>query len=129
MLKKKLGIECIEIDRNIRINLRHYYKIPSSLIIPDGVEVIGYRAFCDCKVEKVVISGSVKKIRACAFVGCRKLKKVIIPENIEEIGSCAFSGCGKAEVIIEKTKEDFEIGEYAFFECKSVKYVKEKTRN
>ena len=130
MLKKKLGIESIETDRNIRINLRHYYKIPSTLIIPDGVEIIGYRAFSECKsLEKVEIPGSVKRIRGCAFGGCRKLKKVVIPGSVEYIEVSAFAGCGRLEIIIENTEEGIEIEPYAFFECKNVEYVKEKTRN
>lgn len=130
MLKKKLGIESIEADRNIRINLRHYYKIPSTLIIPDGVEKIGYRAFSECpRIKKVEISGSVKNIGGCAFGGCRKLKKVEIPKSVDYIGVSAFAGCGKAEIIIENTEEGIEIEPYAFFECKNVEYVKEKTRN
>lgn len=44
MLKKRLGIEAIEVSRwnNLIFSV---YKIPSSLIIPEGVEKIGNRAF------------------------------------------------------------------------------------
>lgn len=150
MLKKRLGAEGIEKVWN-EDHISYYYKIPSSLIIPEGCERIGVCAFLECRrLKKVSIPGSVKKIRYGAFWGCEKLIEVIIPEGVERIGyrafegckelekvivpksvkfigDCAFIGCDKATIILKKRKKDFEeIGDKAFSCCK---YVKEETRN
>lgn len=137
MLKKKLGLEAIEVDRSwnsvpVRtIALRLLYKIPSTLIIPKDCDRIGKSAFCNCKgLEKVVISEGVKSIGVCAFQGCWYLKEVIIPGSVEEIGDYAFYGCESADVVIMTSERKFKyLGRLALNDCFTVSYVKEETRN
>ena len=111
MLKKKLGIECIERDDWAFYNIEDYFKISSTLIIPEGC----------------------KKIGDWAFEYCDRLEKVIIPESVERIGIKAFWKCRNATVILKKPKREFkEIEEDAFFWCDvwvEDKDVKEKTGN
>ena len=103
MLKKRLGLEAIE--RNYLNSAAEYYKIPSTLIIPEGCEKVGYRAFW----------------------GCHGLKKVEIPESVEEIRSWAFDWCYNAEIILKKPKRELKfLGSWAFSGCR---YVKEETRD
>ena len=64
MLKKKLGIEGIEIGYPSYF----YFKTPSTLIIPEGCREIGDDAFRKCK----------------------GLKKVVIPKSVVEIGNFYF---------------------------------------
>ena len=69
-----------------------------SVVIPDGVEVIGECAFADCEyLESVVIPPSVKKIERGAFSRCRKLKSVSGIETVSEFGTDVFYGCGLGE--------------------------------
>lgn len=104
MLKKKLGAEAIEIDQYWCV-LGNYFKIPSTLIIPEVCEKIG----------------------ANAFQCCPGLKKVVIPENVEEIGRSAFICCQNATIILKKPEHEFKnIGQDAFWGCED---VKEETRN
>lgn len=126
MLKKKLGIEGIE-----RRLVRYYYKIPSTLVIPEGCKRIGSGAFSGCKeLEKVEISEGVKSIGTCSFQGCRNLKKVIIPGSVEEIGNYAFYGCDSADVLIMTSERKFKtLGRLALNDCLTVSYVKEEIRN
>ncbi len=64
------------------------------LIIPEGVQRIGYAAFSDCVVlESVVIPGSVGEIPQSAFGGCTNLKSVTIAEGVTGIGDWAFLAC------------------------------------
>ena len=64
MLKKRIGIEAIEKDWS----LRKYFKIPTSLIIPEGCEFVGTWTFYFCdNIEKVVIPKSVRWIGEGAF--------------------------------------------------------------
>ena len=101
MLKKRLGIEAIESDWS----LYRYFKIPSTLIIPEGCEKITNWAFYDCSwLEKVVISGSVKVI-----------------------GDCAFNKCKNATIILRKPRRKFKkIAKNTFY---SVRDVKEEVGN
>ena len=106
MLRKRLGLECIEMDWNNHYgNIRTYYKIPSSLIIPEGCRKIGGYAFCCCD----------------------DLREVIIPESVEKIFGDAFCHCWKATIILKKPRSKFkEMGWNAF--C-NVKDVKEEIRS
>ena len=125
MLKKKLGLEVIERE-GLWVN--PYFKIPSTLVIPEGVKKIGLYTFSDCeKLEKVLIPKSVKYIMFGAFLDCKKLREVVIPENIEEIGGIAFAGCWNAEIILKKSK--IKVGDNAFLNCRGVTYAEEETRD
>ena len=105
MLKKRLGVECIERKWWSNRNLKDYFKITSPLIIPESCVRIG----------------------SLAFIGCDKLEKVIIPESVEWIGYCAFYDCKNATIILKKPMSEFgEIGGYVF---DGVRNVKEETRN
>lgn len=100
MLKKKLGIEGIEGDLYNDEKLTNYFKIPSTLVIPEGC----------------------KRIGRCAFDSCEKLSKVVIPKSVEWIGFKAFFECKNATIILKKHKKNFkEIGVCALLGCKEVK--------
>ena len=154
MLKKRLGLEAIEERWSSPKKIRRYYKIQSTtLVIPDGCEWIGYRAFKDCTcLEKVVISDGVKRIGSYAFGDCDKLKEVVIPESVEIIESDAFAWCSKlekvvipesvkvimrgafrecknAEITLYKSRWKLNIGESAFWNCKCVRHVEKETRD
>lgn len=101
MLKKRIGIEAIE-EYNC---LDSYYKISSTLIIPEGCREIG----------------------SYAFRGCIRLKEVVIPKSMERIGDFAFRGCYNATIILKKPKRELKfLGLAAFDGCG---YVKEETRS
>lgn len=105
MLKKKLGINAIERDWSCGNRLVWFFKIPSSLVIPEGCEKIG----------------------DWAFWCCRELEKAVIPKSVKVIKYKAFYDCYNAVVII--TKPSIEIETCVFLGCKAVTYVEEKTRN
>lgn len=145
MLKKKLGVEAVEMGWTGR-RLFNYYKISSTLIIPEGCVEIGNFAFSSCErfrevvipeniknigigafwlcgeLKKVIIPKSVKEIKDRTFQSCRNLREVIIPESVEEIGYGAFDGCEEATIILKKPEKDFKyIDKWAFGGCKDVK--------
>ena len=129
MLKKKLGIEGIERDWKKKYDsIYNFYKIPSTLIIPEGCGKIGRGVFEGCDwLKKVVISEGVLWIRSFAFGSCSRLKEVVIPGSVDWIGNFAFKDCNNATIILKKPEKDFEaIGEKSFY---SVRDVKEEVRN
>ena len=130
MLKKRLGVEAIEREWNLHYHLsNHYFKIPSTLIIPESCEKIGFAAFRGCKeLKKVVIPESVEEIGYCAFRNCTCLEEVVIPGSVEWIVDRSFEGCIDAVVILGKPRSEFKfIGRYRVFD--DVKDVKEEIRS
>ena len=123
MLKKRLGVECIERKWWSNRNLKDYFKITSPLIIPESCVRIGVCAFWECWwLEKVKISESVKVIGEDAFYKCYNLKKVEIPKSVERIEHYAFGYCYNSKITLRKSESEFkEIASNAFWECKDVK--------
>ncbi|MGI6071833.1 MAG: leucine-rich repeat domain-containing protein [Lachnospiraceae bacterium] len=101
------------IDGNILVK---YQGTGSSVVIPDGVTVIGEGAFASrreltevsfpaellriersafalCSVEKVVLPDSLEYLGEFAFSNCFKLNEVVFPSHLEEIDRSAFSRC------------------------------------
>ena len=65
--------------------------------VPDGVRVIGARAFQrygsdeQTGLRKVILPEGVTVIRECAFDGCDNLEEVVLPSTLKTIDACAFS--------------------------------------
>ena len=75
MLKKKLGVEAIEMNWNYDRTF-DYFKIPPTLIIPEGCRRIGRSAFENCtSLKKVIFPVSLEVIDQWAFDGCKDVKK------------------------------------------------------
>ena len=94
-----------------------------SVIIPDTVTEIGYKAFVNCSsLVSVSIPSSVTKIGYAAFNGCKSLESIEIPDSVESIGEAAFGNCiaFKSFTIPNGVKT---IGKYAFSNCYDLKGV------
>lgn len=126
MLKKKIGLEVIERGWSGHYGIG-YYKIPSTLIIPENCERIGPYTFSCSKLRKVIIPESVDWIGLAAFYGCWWLEEVVIPGSVDWICGSAFEDCFRATVTLEKPKREFKyIAGDTFEGCKD---VKEETRS
>ena len=96
-------------------------KDTDSIIIPDGVEVIKFKAFMMRKIKSIVFPKSVKKIEDLAFSGC-SVEKLVIPNSIGDFGELTFNGCDSlTDVIIEEGITKLGIG--MFKNCMSLKSV------
>ena len=79
---------------NIIVN-RDTYRL-ETLVIPEGVEIIGGSAFEEnTSLRKVVLPNTVHTIDSSAFNGCSSLTEINIPTGIRKIGSSAFQDCGE----------------------------------
>lgn len=98
------------------------FILSSNLVIPDGVEHIGIRAFTSTRILSVSTPSSLVSIGDSAFCHCERLINVDLKNSVEEIGNNAFSYCSGLESIKipDATKR---IGNYAFYECTGLKEI------
>ena len=64
-----------------------------SYCIPEGIQIIGDKAFADCALNSVSIPNTVTRISDMAFCGCTSLTSIIIPDSVTYIGDNAFYNC------------------------------------
>ena len=71
-----------------------YMNASSVVVIPEGIETIGDRAFMGCEdLHTVFIPTSVKTIGELAFAYCKQLTNVIMQTGYAKIDKYAFVGC------------------------------------
>ncbi len=70
------------------------------VVFPSTVRTIGYQAFKDSAVEKVVLNEGLTKIDDFAFNGAKKLADYNIPSTVKTIGKRAFRSTAKTELVI-----------------------------
>ena len=93
-----------EADLSACTNFKKIYKSAfyessiEKVVLPEGLEVIGYKAFENTKIDEVTVPESVTKIYDYAFNNCKQLGKLAFENaaNIEFVGARAFSGTGRA---------------------------------
>ena len=85
--------------------------------------MIGCDIFRDSKIKRIVISKSITKIDACAFVKCETLRKVVFAEGskLQEVGWCCFDESGLEEITLPRALK--KIGYEAFDECDRLKII------
>lgn len=88
------GILFEETTMWIRNNtLKAYFGQSNKVVIPDEIEIIGYRAFQYApRTFDVVIPNNVNGIDSEAFAGCA-IKEIIIPKSVTRMGSRVFMNC------------------------------------
>ncbi len=118
---------CINLDANMTSNepefvieegvLLRYNGYSDSVVIPDGVEVIGNFAFArNFDITSIVIPSSVVAFENYAFRECSSLTQIIIPDSVIYIGDYAFQNCdGLISIVIPASVE--YIGNSVFNSC------------
>lgn len=116
-----------------------------SVHLPEGLERVGFRAFCDCdsivtvslpnttksffngfkgmrRLKIVKFPQQIKSISAAAFVDCISLEELYFPEGIERIEFDAFGRCyGLKRVYLPQTLKVIERG--VFWMCKGLEEI------
>ena len=91
----------------VRDSIKFYdgYRNITEITVPEGVEELPYRAFCDfINLQKINLPSTLKVISDSAFAGCESLAEIDLPDGLEKIGNSAFSGCTSlSEIRIPKS--------------------------
>ncbi len=85
------------------IGVRAFYhrRYLSSVTMPDGVTGIGSSAFYGCSsLTNVTFGNGVTSIGGSAFYGCSCLTNVAMPDGVTSIGSSAFYGCSSLTNVV-----------------------------
>ncbi|ELP93364.1 hypothetical protein EIN_057690 [Entamoeba invadens IP1] len=95
-----------------------------SVVIPNGVNVIGSSTFCGCQLlSHVVFPNSLVCLKDFCFRECRALQEVVLPPTLKALGYQAFFKCPLLkEVVIPQTV--LCLGDCCFGWCKGLKRVK-----
>ena len=84
-----------------RSNLQPQWNSSTTCTVPDGIKVIGKRAFyADPYLTEVILPNSLQVIEAEAVLYCYELSRVIIPEGVTTIGDYAFAETAMVELEI-----------------------------
>ena len=97
--------------------------LTGQVVIPEGVEHIGARAFHSCvRLHEIEIPNSVTYIGERAFYKCTNLKKVVLGEGIQDLPGYTFYKC---ETLVDLTISNSikTIGDYAFRGCVELKNI------
>lgn len=115
------NINDFEIENGV---LKKYLGKGGDVVIPDGVTLIGCRAFMStCRaITSIKIPSTVTQIGDNAFFDCIHLTEVTLPDGLKIIGDSAFSGCTSLERINVPSSVT-EIGFGAFWFCAALKSI------
>ena len=102
------------------LTLKKYAGDAASVMIPDGVTIVGDSAFeRNTSLTAVVLPDSVVTIEDSAFQNCTGLTELQLPTGITSIGANAFRSCtGLTEIVVPDSVET--IGDDAFYDCSSL---------
>lgn len=95
------------------------HSLKGELSIPDGIMIIGDKAFYGCGLTSVTIPNSVKTIGCCAFAYCENLSSVTLSDGVTTIGAGAFEGCRSLSGITIPGSVT-TIGSYSFVGCSNL---------
>lgn len=92
-----------------------------SVVIPDGVRIIGRQCFYNCrKLVEIVFPSTLKMIGGEAF-GCSGLKEVTIPNSVESIGHGCFRETPLERATLSLSMK--EIPDHLFCLCENLRDV------
>ena len=104
------------------------------IIIPEGVEILGYSVFGGCSsLVDVTLPSTLKEFEesltldagAATFIKCKSLKNIVIPDGVTKLPTILFFECSSLESITIPASVT-EIGRAAFGSCEKLKTVNYK---
>ena len=107
--------------RGYLYSLRRFYTI-TTLTIPEGIEIIGKRAFDGCSHFKILIlPNSLRELRLGAFANCPDLENIYFPDSLTEIGDQVFQNTSISELRLPANLQ--VIGNSSFKDCYNLQSI------
>ena len=100
-----------------------YFSSIKSVVISDGITLLGQYSFTDCtSLTSVTCGDTLRGIQAAAFAGCTSLTSVTFGDSLTQLSKLAFQGCTS---LTEITIPDgvFSIEDSAFADCANLTSV------
>lgn len=118
----------------------------TTVIVEEGIEVIGYSAFENCvnlthvqlpstlkrighdafkncqSLEQITLPSGLQRISENVFEYCTNLKSITIPDTVEKLGGSLFKNCYSLETVILPSALE-EIPPYAFSGCRALRAI------
>ena len=93
-------------------------KADTSYAIPQGIAVIGAKAFYECmNLTEVTIPDSVREIGDCAFWVCGNITEITIPDSATLFGANPFfAGIGLREIKVSSDHPVLEVTDGVLFD-------------
>ena len=90
------------------------YETRTEFSVPEGIEVIGKKAFHKCKeLKRIVLPSTLRIIEEKAFEGCSGLASVTIPDGVTTIGDGAFLVCySLTNITVDSNNQYYSNDEY-----------------
>ena len=64
------------------------------VVLHDGLQKIGYAAFCKCtSLSSIILPSTVIEIGGYSFAGCKNLRETVLNDGLQKIGQHAFNSC------------------------------------
>lgn len=145
--KENKNLRAITVPSSVKIIDAYAFSECEALgevLLCEGIEEIGFRAFahsglktitipasikkldnafaeCD-KLEQVAILASIQKLETSTFFKCKELREIRLPDSIRRIGENVFYRCISLNSIT-LPKKLRNIGKYAFASCEKLEQI------
>ena len=112
-------------DFKIVDNVLDAYKgKDETVMIPDGVKIIGKRAFYNNQnIKKVIFPDSVTQVKTEAFKYCEELREVIFGKGLSSLGTGCFSNCSSLNSIDFSGTKVKTLPKELFMKCIDLKTI------
>lgn len=116
-------VEIRDLLTTLYIEDRDAFRNIETVIIPEGVTIIGDFAFSQAKgLTNIQLPDSLTSIGEYAFQGCDSLETIIIPDSVENIDKGAFQNSEKLKkVVLPKNLDSIAVDQ--FRSCSSLEEI------
>jgi hypothetical protein len=74
------------------------------IVVPNGVQIVGARAFESCEAKEILLPNSIEEIQDGAFEDCPNLAYLRLPNLVDAVPAFAFSDCPDFGVLLASSQ-------------------------
>jgi hypothetical protein len=92
------------------------------IVVPNGVQIVGAKAFADCEAKEILLPNSIEEIQDGAFEDCLNLGYLRLPNLVDTVPAFAFADCPDFGVLLAPSQLS-DLGRNAFFGTSDICYL------